>query len=160
MKLRLTHILLVFLVIVIFCSLYKPTLEGMDSYNKRNNNNGYYNDNDGYNNNNNGYNNNNYYDSDSDSDSDNESDDDTNNNFNDNYMDGNDQYILKSKIVPPVCPKCPDQATCPRQKPCPACPPCARCPEPAFTCKKVPDYTSTNQSQLPFPMLNTFSAFR
>lgn len=69
-------------------------------------------------------------------------------------------YMLKSKIVPPVCPKCPDSAVCPRSKPCPACPPCARCPEPAFTCKKVPNYRSQNQSELPMPMLNTFAAFK
>jgi hypothetical protein len=71
-----------------------------------------------------------------------------------------DLYILKSQVVPPVCPKCPDVAACPRQKPCPPCPPCARCPEPAFTCKKVPNYTSRNQSELPLPMLNTFAAFK
>lgn len=71
-----------------------------------------------------------------------------------------DLYILKSEIVPPVCPKCPDAAVCPRAKPCPACPPCARCPEPAFTCKKVPNYRSQNQSELPMPMLNTFAAFK
>lgn len=71
-----------------------------------------------------------------------------------------DLYILKSEVVPPVCPKCPDVAACPRQKPCPPCPPCARCPEPAFTCKKVPNYTSRNQSELPLPMLNTFAAFK
>ena len=52
-----------------------------------------------------------------------------------------DKYILKSEIVPPVCPKCPDSRTCPRQKPCPPCAPCGRCPEPAFTCKKVPNYS-------------------
>jgi hypothetical protein len=69
-------------------------------------------------------------------------------------------YILKSEIVPPVCPKCPDAAACPRPEPCPACPPCARCPEPSFTCKKVPNYNSRNQSELPLPMLNTFAAFR
>jgi|TARA_B100000795_G_scaffold269271_1_gene258157 hypothetical protein len=69
-------------------------------------------------------------------------------------------YILKSEIVPPVCPKCPDGASCPRETPCPACPPCARCPEPAFTCKKVPNYTSRNQRELPLPMLNTFAAFK
>ena len=155
MKLRLTHILIVFLVIVIFCSLYKPTLEGMENYRNRNNDNYDNYDNDNYDNNN--YDNDNYDNDDYDSDN---SDDDIDNISNNNYIDNNDRYILKSKIVPPVCPKCPDQATCPRQKPCPPCPPCARCPEPAFTCKKVPDYTSTNQSQLPFPMLNTFSAFR
>jgi len=71
-----------------------------------------------------------------------------------------DLYILKSQVVPPVCPKCPSASACPRPQPCPACPPCARCPEPAFTCKKVPNYTSRNQSQLPLPMLNTFAAFR
>jgi hypothetical protein len=71
-----------------------------------------------------------------------------------------DLYILKSEIVPPVCPKCPDAASCPRAKPCEPCPPCARCPEPAFTCKKVPNYRSQNQSELPMPMLNTFAAFK
>jgi hypothetical protein len=53
-----------------------------------------------------------------------------------------DLYVLKSSIVPPVCPKCPQRSACPRQKPCPACPPCGRCPEPAFTCKKVPNYSA------------------
>ena len=71
-----------------------------------------------------------------------------------------DLYILKSSIVPPVCPACPSAASCPRRKPCPACPPCARCPEPAFTCKKVPNYASRGVSrELPLPMLNSFSAF-
>ena len=59
------------------------------------------------------------------------------NEYSKDHVDRN-KYILKSEIVPPVCPKCPDAAVCPRQKPCPACPPCARCPEPAFECKKVP----------------------
>ena len=72
------------------------------------------------------------------------------------------KYILKSEIVPPVCPKCPDSRSCPRQKPCPACPPCARCPEPSFTCKKVPNYsvsTVGTNNILPMPQLNSFSAF-
>ena len=69
-----------------------------------------------------------------------------------------DLYILKSEVVPPVCPKCPDVRNCPRPKPCPACPSCARCPEPAFECKKVPTYSSTN-SRLPRPFLNDFSQF-
>jgi hypothetical protein len=69
-----------------------------------------------------------------------------------------DRWILKSQIVPPVCPKCPDIRTC-RQTPCPACPPCARCPEPAFTCEKVPNYHSRNDSYLPRPVLNDFSTF-
>ena len=69
------------------------------------------------------------------------------------------KYILKSKIVPPVCPKCPDSAACPRQKPCPACPPCARCPESPFTCEKVPNYLSSDSSALPRPILSDFSQF-
>ena len=64
-------------------------------------------------------------------------------------------YVLKSQIVPPVCPKCPESkggggngkggmkgGQC-----CPECPPCPapqRCPEPAFTCKKVPNYSASN----------------
>ena len=59
-----------------------------------------------------------------------------------------DLYILKSQIVPPVCPRCP--TICPSKtgdsSKCPPCPSCARCPESTdFTCKKVPDY-STNSS--------------
>ena len=70
-----------------------------------------------------------------------------------------DLYILKSEVVPPVCPICPEITTCPRQKPCQACPACARCPEPAFKCQKVPNYRSTNQDYLPRPILNDFSQF-
>ena len=70
------------------------------------------------------------------------------------------KYILKSEVVPPVCPKCPDSRTCPRQKPCPPCAPCARCPEPAFECKKVPNYRAATVSNvLPLPILNSFAAF-
>lgn len=53
-----------------------------------------------------------------------------------------DLYIKKSEVVPPVCPACPSSSVCPREKPCPPCPPCARCPEPAFECKKVPNYAA------------------
>jgi hypothetical protein len=90
----------------------------------------------------------------------------------DGIPDGDeDLYILKSKIVPPVCPKCPDARACPRQKPCPPCKPCGRCPEPSFECKKVPNYNVLNTSSypssnnnnvnsiLPRPMLNNFSTF-
>jgi hypothetical protein len=74
--------------------------------------------------------------------------------------DGNeDLYILKSEIVPPVCPKCPDVQACPKNKKCPACPPCGRCPEPAFECKKVPNYNARNDEYLPRPVLNDFSQF-
>jgi hypothetical protein len=77
-----------------------------------------------------------------------------------------DLYILKSQVVPPVCPVCP---TCPVPPPnstnggsekCPPCPACARCPEPAFECKKVPNYNSAGSSQfLPMPVMSDFSSF-
>ena len=70
-----------------------------------------------------------------------------------------DLYILKSEIVPPVCPACPQQLACPRQEKCPPCPACARCPEPAFECKKVPNYSSSNDQYLPRPVLADFSQF-
>jgi hypothetical protein len=56
-----------------------------------------------------------------------------------------DLYILKSEVVPPVCPACPPPILkCNDDKPPPPCPPCARCPEPRFDCKKVPNYGSGN----------------
>jgi len=70
-----------------------------------------------------------------------------------------DLYILKSEIVPPVCPACPAVTTCPTEKKCPPCPPCARCPEPAFECKKVPNYSGQNDSYLPKPVMADFSQF-
>lgn len=72
-----------------------------------------------------------------------------------------DLYILKSEVVPPVCPACPSITTIPRQEPCPACPPCGRCPEPAFECKKVPNYNAglNGGDYLPIPVLSDFSSF-
>jgi len=84
-------------------------------------------------------------------------------------------YILKSEIVPPVCPACPT-FNCPREKPCPPCPACERCPEPAFECKKVPNYNVSNvdeylpsasnffgmseiSNKQPRPVLTDFSQF-
>ena len=52
------------------------------------------------------------------------------------------KWILKSEIVPPVCPVCPSADVCPRKKPCPPCPACPRCPEDPFKCIKVPNYKS------------------
>ena len=73
-----------------------------------------------------------------------------------------DLYILKSQVVPPVCPQCPSievNESLLKQK-CPPCPPCARCPEPSFKCEKVPNYSLGNQNQfLPMPILNDFSTF-
>ena len=70
-----------------------------------------------------------------------------------------DLYILKSEVIPPVCPACPVMSACPRQTPCQPCPPCARCPEPAFECKKVPNYRTSDDRYLPRPVLNDFSQF-
>ena len=68
-----------------------------------------------------------------------------------NIPEGHDDlYILKSEIVPPVCPACPSVEVCPKaQKKCRPCPPCGRCPEPAFECKKVPNYNSPSSQLLP-----------
>ena len=121
------------------------------------------------------------YESISDSDSDSSSEDETNYNTYDDFDDNisipyqppqpegilasqiprgeEDKYILKSEIVPPVCPACPPVLQCPtdNKKETP-CPPCARCPEPSFECKKVPTYKKSNET-LPVPMLNDFSQF-
>jgi hypothetical protein len=77
-----------------------------------------------------------------------------------------DLYMLKSEIVPPVCPACPAMKCAGSggsggggEKNPPPCPPCARCPEPAFECKKVPNYSSSNDNVLPRPVLNNFSQF-
>lgn len=72
-----------------------------------------------------------------------------------------DLYILKSEVVPPVCPACPSITAIPRQEPCPACPPCGRCPEPSFECKKVPNYNAglNGGDYLPVPVLSDFSSF-
>ena len=88
-----------------------------------------------------------------------------------------DLYILKSQVVPPVCPACPSNISSQREKPCPPCPACARCPEPAFDCKKVPNYSvinddysamsayannyyqSSSNQYMPAPVLSDFSQF-
>ena len=75
-----------------------------------------------------------------------------------------DLYILKSEIVPPVCPKCPNckiinsksgNGDCPKCK-CPAPQPC---PQDDFECKKVPNYNAVNNMTLPVPVLSDFSTF-
>ena len=71
-----------------------------------------------------------------------------------------DLYILKSEVIPPVCPVCPSYSPSTNsEKKCQACPACARCPEPAFDCKKVPNYNSVNNNYLPVPALANFSTF-
>jgi len=59
-----------------------------------------------------------------------------------------DLYILKSQIVPPVCPACGENNSLNNKnnQKCPPCPACARCPDQSnFECKKVPNYGSTNE---------------
>jgi len=75
-----------------------------------------------------------------------------------------DLYILKSQVVPPVCPAC--AATTGSygnggqdNSKCPPCPACARCPEPAFDCKKVPNYSTMDSKDSPFPVFNDFTSF-
>ena len=72
-----------------------------------------------------------------------------------------DLYILKSEVVPPVCPVCPSlsvQQSMMDKKKCPPCPACARCPEPGYECKLVAA-PSNNPSSFPKPILNDFSTF-
>lgn len=71
-------------------------------------------------------------------------------------------YILKSEIVPPVCPACPafpSASFVNNNDTPPPCPPCGRCPEPSFECKKVPNYNAVNNDTMPVPVLNDFSSF-
>lgn len=94
-------------------------------------------------------------------------------------------YMLKSEIVTPTCPVCKEPVIYTKNnkkndnkknnknnnnsmnliteldpEKCPPCPACERCPEPAFECKKVPNYKSTNNDYLlPVPVLNDFSSF-
>ena len=74
-----------------------------------------------------------------------------------------DLYILKSQIVPPVCPKCPDVIQqCPDNfdaTKCPPCKPCGRCELPPFECVKRPTYNAFNQNYMPVPVISDFSGF-
>lgn len=54
---------------------------------------------------------------------------------NPNPLANDNAYILKSSIVPPVCPKCPDLISSNKEKKCPPCPPCGRCPETKYKCE-------------------------
>ena len=94
-----------------------------------------------------------------------------------------DLYILKSQVVPPVCPRCNDtysssgsgnwnssssssgsssdgsSSSSSDNSQCPPCPACARCEYPPFECKKVPTYSSFSSDSMPVPVLNDFSSF-
>ena len=75
-----------------------------------------------------------------------------------------DLYILKSEVVPPVCPMCPN-IICPEpafdETKCGACPPCERISNNDFECKKVPNYSAggSSSSFLPVPVISDFSGF-
>ena len=92
-----------------------------------------------------------------------------------NAPSNEDMYMLKSRMLPQGCPVggCgtgmsntknispgevpPDAGAAKAERPCP---PCDRCPEPAFDCKKVPNYNSAATNQyLPRPVLASFSQF-
>jgi len=72
-----------------------------------------------------------------------------------------DLYILKTQVVPPVCPA--PVVNCPNTEfdvtKCPPCAPCARCTEPAFDCVKRPNYKAFSQDFMPVPVLSDFSTF-
>ena len=71
-----------------------------------------------------------------------------------------DLYILKSQVVPPVCPAPTVIMSDPnKEAKCPPCEPCGRCSEPSFECKKVPNYNAIDNQYLPQPVLNDFSTF-
>ena len=68
-----------------------------------------------------------------------------------------DLYILKSQIIPPVCP--PPIVIHDKSESCAPCPSPSRCKYPPVTCKAVPDYNNINDQFLPQPILNDFSQF-
>ena len=77
-----------------------------------------------------------------------------------------DLYMLKTQFLPTNPPGAsnpnpsPSSGTCIKPTPVPPCPPCERCPEPAFDCKRVPNYNSSASSQyIPQPVLADFSQF-
>lgn len=62
-----------------------------------------------------------------------------------------DLYILKSEVVPPVCPVCPPPVVImgdgsSKGLNTPPCPACERCPEPIVDCKKVIKYKQNTGS--------------
>ena len=94
-----------------------------------------------------------------------------------NVNPNNNLYALKSTIVTPTCPVCQQNGSSKSSgfsgsfgssgsnkyknpKKCPPCPACARCPEPAYDCKKVPNYSAASDDyMLPVPVLNDFTTF-
>jgi hypothetical protein len=76
-----------------------------------------------------------------------------------------DLYILKSEVIAPVCPRCPEPIVkCPDTNSddnvkCRPCPPCQRLPEPSYSCSLIPNYNAFNPQTMPVPVLSDFSQF-
>ena len=76
-----------------------------------------------------------------------------------------DLYMLKTQALPTnppgsTNPNPSPSTSCIKPTPVPPCPPCERCPEPAFDCKRVPNYNSKAINQyIPQPVLADFSQF-
>jgi len=95
-----------------------------------------------------------------------------------------DLYILKSQIVPQVCPAGASSSSSSSSgsgssmqgsslgsgvqgsanfsstpAKCPPCPACERCDEPSYDCKLVPNYNAFNSKKMPVPVLSDFSTF-
>jgi len=76
-----------------------------------------------------------------------------------------DMYMLKTQALPTnppgsTNPNPSPTSNCIKPTPVPPCPPCERCPEPAFDCKRVPNYNSKAINQyIPQPVLADFSQF-
>jgi hypothetical protein len=72
---------------------------------------------------------------------------------------------LKSAVVFPEIPKCPDPIVkCSGDDnfdvtKCPPCPLPGRCPEPSYSCSLVPNYNAFNPQTMPVPVLSDFSQF-
>lgn len=71
------------------------------------------------------------------------------------------QVGLAGSATPMAANPAPVSSPAPAEnKDTPPCPACERCPEPAFECKKVPNYRSPSmQNYMPIPVLNDFSKF-
>ena len=103
-KLELIHLFLLFLLFIIIAPMVTPLIEGLDSMGERNAER-----------------------SKQDKITENMNADDELPDFKNKKWNDNN-YMLKSQMVPPVCPACPSKCDNVREKPCPPCPPCERCP--------------------------------
>jgi hypothetical protein len=76
------------------------------------------------------------------------------------YQESNPQTISMINDLKGTVAKLNQQKQDDKTGQCPPCPACERCPEPAFECKKVPNYRSPSiDNYMPVPVLNDFSRF-